>query len=436
MLILRGLILIGILLSSFCGYSAERENIDSLKKLYNQTDIDSVKILTSFKIIKAFDYNIDSARFWLDDTEKLILRSSNDNYRAEKLILEGHCIKQSGDMPLAMKKFQEAIDILEPSGPSSLLFDGFQGVIDSYMDLGDSKTALDQSYILEEKILLAQGNFGNELARLYVNIGIIFKREANFDYALDYFNKSLSICDSLSLLSRRNTVLNNLGGLYQTMGDFETAKNYHFEALEWNLENGDRAASGKSYGNLALIYIEEGNDAKAVEYMLKAQRIFIEINNWQSQLLSHQFLGNIYLTTDSLKKAEVQFNAAKKMCQERDQMFIYVDVLASLSELHERKGNHKLAIELLREEKVIRDSIDAEQLDIELVELKLKYEEKQKAFQDSLKLEEQKKSELMKQESEADKKNSQLLITILSSVTLVILILFAIVLLKRRREKG
>ena len=124
------------------------------------------------------------------------------------------------------------------------------------------------------------------------------------------------------------------------------------------------------------------------------------------------------------------------MCQERDQMFIYVDVLASLSELHERKGNHKLAIELLREEKVIRDSIDAEQLDIELVELKLKYEEKQKAFQDSLKLEEQKKSELMKQESEADKKNSQLLITILSSVTLVILILFAIVLLKRRREKG
>jgi len=131
------------------------------------------------------------------------------------------------------------------------------------------------------------------------NVGLVFLQNGNFDEAIKYFNRSLSLRPNFSL------ALNALGLTYFMKGEFQNAVNYFEKCLqvspnftearnylgsvyqelgmldkaeqEFRKAIADETYSSRElpYYNLARLYLTKGNDEEALELVGRS----IELNN-------------------------------------------------------------------------------------------------------------------------------------------------------------
>jgi tetratricopeptide (TPR) repeat protein len=57
-----------------------------------------------------------------------------------------------------------------------------------------------------------------------------------------------------------------LGNVYQSLGDFNKAIEYHGQHLAIAKKVGERSGEGRAYGNLGIAYQSQGDFNKAIEY--------------------------------------------------------------------------------------------------------------------------------------------------------------------------
>jgi serine phosphatase RsbU (regulator of sigma subunit) len=107
-----------------------------------------------------------------------------------------------------------------------------------------------------------------------VNLGEIYVEKEEFDSALYYFEKSLTILTSgIDIAS----VLNFMGNIYSEKGEYSKAFTFHKDALELaRKENARRETVGILLG-LASSYENLGNPVKAIECLKEAEILAEEI---------------------------------------------------------------------------------------------------------------------------------------------------------------
>ena len=71
---------------------------------------------------------------------------------------------------------------------------------------------------------------------------------------------------------------NNIGLIYSIQGNYEKALDYYSKSVSIKKELGDKKGMGDSYHNIGVIYKEQGNYEKALDYLLKSKNINQEIN--------------------------------------------------------------------------------------------------------------------------------------------------------------
>ncbi|WP_089352286.1 ATP-binding protein [Flavobacterium sp. ov086] len=105
------------------------------------------------------------------------------------------------------------------------------------------------------KILKTKKNVSKELYESYNLLGIIYNEREEYDKALEYHNKALSMLNdkSISLEFQLKAIsLNNIGYVYLNMHNFNQAKNYFKKGLEQkDLFNGNTALYAILLDNLA-----------------------------------------------------------------------------------------------------------------------------------------------------------------------------------------
>ncbi len=101
-----------------------------------------------------------------------------------------------------------------------------------------------------------------------INVGEVYLEKEEYDSALYYFEKSLTILTSSIDIA---SVLNFMGSIYSELGDYQKALTYQTDALElaWR-ENAQRERVGILLG-LASTYENLDNPAKAIEYYREAE---------------------------------------------------------------------------------------------------------------------------------------------------------------------
>ena len=100
-------------------------------------------------------------------------------------------------------------------------------------------------------------------ARLWNQIGYAKNQLGEMQAAIDHYQAALSACptDELGL---QGTILNNLGSVYDALGDKAEALRYYNLALPLRQQVGDRWGESITRYNLAMVYVALGRLAKAV----------------------------------------------------------------------------------------------------------------------------------------------------------------------------
>ena len=71
----------------------------------------------------------------------------------------------------------------------------------------------------------------------------------------------------------------NIGIVYLSLGQYEKAMEYHKKDLSICQQTGDLAGEGKSYGNIGNVYFSLGQYEKAMEYHKKYLSICQQTGN-------------------------------------------------------------------------------------------------------------------------------------------------------------
>ena len=107
-----------------------------------------------------------------------------------------------------------------------------------------------------------------------LNIGEVYVEKEEYDSALYYFDKSLTILTSNNYIA---SALNFIASIYSQKGEYQKAITYHQDALEMaREENAQRETVGILLG-MASTYENLGNPDRAIEYYKEAEVLAEEI---------------------------------------------------------------------------------------------------------------------------------------------------------------
>jgi tetratricopeptide (TPR) repeat protein len=151
-------------------------------------------------------------------------------------------------------------------------------------------------------------------ARIYHNLGVIYRILGRMERAIEYLEKALQIYKEQGDALGVAMTLNNLGRVYAELGGRERARGDYEEALHIYREQGDSVGEGCSLNNLGWIYISLGKNEHAQKYFEQALSIFKEVGDRRGEAETLNNLGRVY--EDLKQQAMHYYQEALNIAQE------------------------------------------------------------------------------------------------------------------------
>lgn len=163
---------------------------------------------------------------------------------------------------------------------------------------------------LEQELSAEMGRKQDEALRLF--------REAGQDYghgrllqAIPKLEQALAIADIPSF----HLVLGN--ALYAT-SSYKEALGQYQAALDGYRKGQDRRGQANALGNLGLVYLAQGDLARAEQHLQQTQKNHQELGDFQGQVADLVHLGGVYGRQGELSSAHQYFQRALDICREID----------------------------------------------------------------------------------------------------------------------
>jgi len=261
----------------------------------------------------------------------------------------------------------------------------------------------------------------------YTSLGNIYYFQAQFDKALEYYQKSMSFLKKDPDLENIAGMYINIANVYDEKKDFINAKANYEEGIKMQKELEDDKGLMSSYFNLAICNENLKLFKQAEENYKEALRLSIRLDDKSEQASIASNYGGFLVTHKRFPEAEKILLPALDMASTSKDEKTEQLILETLSSLYEAKGNMALAYVYLKRMYVLKDSIHAHLVNTEVLSLQTKFETVQKDKEISL----LNKDKIIQQEHIA--RQTLMRNSIIGGV--VVLVLFAILLLNRYRTK-
>ena len=265
---------------------------------------------------------------------------------------------------LALKYYNRALHIAEKNNDSIDVATSYNNIGSVYYQKGDYDKALEY---LNKALTIQKAKLGEEhtdVATSYNNIGSLYSKKGNYDKALEYLNKALTI--RKAKLGDEHTDVatsyNNMGLVYSDKGDYDKALEYYNKALTIQKSNlgEEHTDVATSYNNMGLVYSDKGDYDKALEYYNKALTIRkSKLGEEHTDVAtSYNNIGSVYSDKGDYDKALEYYNKAltilkSKLGEE------HTDVATSynnIGSVYYRKGDYDKALEFYNKALTIRKS--------------------------------------------------------------------------------
>ncbi|MBC7775933.1 MAG: CHAT domain-containing protein [Phycisphaerae bacterium] len=251
------------------------------------------------KLTALIGFIIWSAYTWGQAIDTVLTGTQQDTSIARHFLLRSYQYLEEGKLAEAYSYALNAQSIFRSiSGVESL------GNADATYQIGhirmdEGKRNLAKVFLFESLDIYIKtiGENNTLTANNYEILGVCY-RGINLDSAILFLEKSLKIREQLFDSLDRRLALSyfNLGGAYQSAGDFENAIIQYEKCLKISRENPAAEINGVFY-NLGLIYSSKHDLAKARECFQKALQSGLISNNQND--LTRSYLSLSYLETEA-----------------------------------------------------------------------------------------------------------------------------------------
>lgn len=362
-----------------------------------------------FSFLLAFQINAQNKT---DSLLKVIKTSSNDSIISEAYFELAQQIYLSNPKKALIFVNQSSIYFKKYS--SKFQYNGsiLKAVINRIM--GNLDSSIYYNNLVYSNAL--KNNLPVFLCEVYGEYGLISINQNDFQKAIDYFQKQLSVAKKNKFINKYSGIYNNIGISYGNKGDWEMAKEYFSKSLNDNYKNNKAENLGNDYNNLGIVYIINHQLDSAKKYVLKGLEYRYKFNDSIGIGGSLNNLALLENESGNFKEALAFADSAFKIASIANYKKLQVEIYDSFDQIYSKMGNYKMAYEFLNKKNKMNAFFEKEKFakDIQQLESDIQLEQKQsQLLEKDLKLE---KSEKQKQK--------QVAIITLASVLIVALAAF------------
>ena len=163
----------------------------------------------------------------------------------------------------------------------------------------------------------------------------------NPDGTILFLKKALDKFQDSKQLAKVASMENNLGNIYNIVGERNLAEEYWNKALDTNNSIGNLLQNAIILLNFGIYYLESCNYEKAVEYYLEAQSFFRTLGDKNNLGITYIDLGEVYLILCEYEKAIEILEAAAEIFGELDNNIERGEAIFLLGKLFFEIGDHE-----------------------------------------------------------------------------------------------
>lgn len=163
-------------------------------------------------------------------------------------------------------------------------------------------------------------------------------------FRIGYWDSIRLDAKKIGIKKTEGDALNNLGYIYQNLGDISKAIEYNKLSLKLLKEIGDKAGIAQSYNNLGTIYNEQGDISNALDYFHNSLKIREETGDESGMATSLNNLGSVYEDQGDTTKALEYYEKSIKYYEKIGDMEGLGYPLSNIGIIHFNRGKPDLAM--------------------------------------------------------------------------------------------
>jgi len=194
--------------------------------------------------------------------------------------------------------------------------------------------------------------FATEQGNAFLNLGNSNIIQGNYPNALRNFLEAKQIFENeMNSGSKDESVKKGLAKAYGSMGivfseqsNYAKALQFHLKAVRLYEELNDFEKMARIYNNIGIVYKSQNNDFKALDYFIKAQKIQEKIND-KTIGITLTNIGNCYLSQKNYPKAFDYYSKAKTSLAKHQNPRALGELLNNLGLYSKAANNQQEAIQ-------------------------------------------------------------------------------------------
>jgi serine phosphatase RsbU (regulator of sigma subunit) len=382
-------------------------NIDSLFEVWNNSSVTTEERFRAMDQI-AWTFtgsNQDSAQFYAHLLLQQAEKNNDINYKARALniLASSHFIE--ADYEKSLDYFEQGIPLFRELknnlGESVMLLN--MGNV--YRDQGNYAKSID-SY-MKSLVIMEKEGYEPGIGNCLSSIGVLYKIQKDYTKAVEYYNKGLTIFKALNDKNNGSITLNELAHLSLMQGNTSESMKYANEALKIAEETNNLYTMSLAYGSIGSVNGKSGEYEIAINYYSKSLEICRQRSDQLGIANDLSRIGEAYKFLGAHEKAISFSSQALDVAQKAGILEQIKKAAKILSESYKALGQQKLALEMFELQIKMRDSVQREENQKEIIRQEYKYTYNKQHLSDSLGFAKEQEVEQLAHDAELEKEAQQ-----------------------------
>lgn len=210
------------------------------------------------------------------------------------------------------------------------------------------------------KFKLAEGTSYLNIGNGNIILGNYQEALRNFSNAQTVFEKELennSVDNKEEIKNALARAYGSIGIVFSEQSSYAKALQYHLKAVKIYEENNDLSRCARVYNNIGIVYKAQDEDFKALNYYLKCLKIQEKIKD-ETVGITTTNIGNIYLHQNNYPKALEYYTKAKQLFEKFPNKIGEGELYNNLGLYFMQTGNFAQALIHSKRFRVISNAID------------------------------------------------------------------------------
>ena len=273
----------------------------------------------------------------------------------------------------------------------------------AYKEIGIIDKSL--SYYIEALEVYKRTNNRDGISNVLNNLGVIYGSRGQYVLALEHFKEAIIIKQQLispdqetdKTLMYLSGSFNNIGLIYDLIDQKDSALYYFDKSLQIRKSLNDYMGISDSYSNIGITYLNMNKNTLSERYLIMSFQIADSIGDVAHYVNATYNLAEFYFLQGDITNAEVYLNR----CHEKASLFGARDLLMSIFDLRSKislsKNDYKNAYFFQKRFMTLKDSLVNEETESHIAQLQIAHEVQQKEEKIVL-LEKEKQNEIQRNE--------------------------------------